>query len=155
NPSPVIFLAATGVPEQTGAWPDWLSAATESLDGLVTNDVPLAANDAVTVLLAAGQRFIANHMPLGQVLADVRCSQGVAGAAVVAFCPPSLPTADEGAELAVDLPRQPLPDYPYCPLRPCGPEYRPLFIGREEDTLRLASLLDAEGTSTVILHGAP
>src|SRR5439155_221351 len=46
------------------------------------------------------------------------------------------------------------PDAPYCPLRPYGPEHRPLYFGREEEMLRLAGLLDQDRSAGVILHGS-
>lgn len=156
NPNPVIFLGAAGTPEQASAWPAWLAAATGALDGLVTNEVPLAAEVLAQAALAFGERFVKGRQPLAAALADTRRELGASGPAMVAYCPPGLRTAAEPvSDAGMELPRQPLPEYPYCPLRACGPDYRPLFFGREEESLRLAALLDAEGTGGVVLHGGP
>jgi WD40 repeat protein len=156
NPSPVIFLGGVGTAEQLAAWPDWLAAASQTLDALVTNEVPLGPDEAAKTALAFAQRFLESRQPVAAAAAEARRSFGAAGLSVTAFCPPALRTADEGsADPAGDLPRQALPDYPYCPLHPYEPDNRPLFLGREEESLRLAALLDTESTASVILHGGP
>jgi WD40 repeat protein len=154
NPDPVVFIGGAGTTEQTPAWVCWLAAATAALDGLVTNEVPVGVDAATQAALAFTERFAGAHRPLAAALADIRRSLGATGAALTAFCPPGLCTTDdEAAEAAAPVPTQPLPDYPYCPLRPYGPDERPLFFGREEELLRLAELLDESGATGVILHG--
>ncbi len=155
NPNPVVILGAIGGAGQGTAWEDWLAVATAELDGLVTNVVPLDAAGASAAVLAAAERFLQGRRPLGAALADARAALGAAGLALTAFCPPGLRIAEADTEVASNLPSQPLPEYPYCPLRPFGAEHRPLFFGREDDTLRLANLLDGADTAGVLLHGAP
>jgi WD40 repeat protein len=155
NPDPVVFLGAVGDAEQAPDWERWLHAATAHLDGLVTNEVPLGIAEASAAVLAAAERFLHGRRPLGAALADARDSLGPAGPALTAFCPAALQVIEADApDAATPLPKQPFQDYPYCPLRAYAWEDRPLFFGREEETLRLASLLDAETTAGVILHGA-
>jgi WD40 repeat protein len=154
NPNPPIFVGGAGSPDQAASWECWLAAAAADLDGLVTNIVPLTPAAATGLAVAAAERFVQNRRPIAAALADVRATQAEAGLALTAFCPPTLRVAEtDDAETAPAPVRQPLPDYPYCPLRPYGPEDRPLFFGREEETLRVAALLDQESTAGVILHG--
>jgi WD40 repeat protein len=154
NPNPLIFLGAAGTAEQAPTWESWLAGVTAHLDGVVTNIVPLSATAAVTVTVAAAERFLQGRRPLGAALADVRSAQGAAGLALTAFCPPGLQVVESEEEIVgPGLPRQPLPAHPYCALRPYGPDERPLFFGREEETLRLAALLDQDTAAGIILHG--
>jgi WD40 repeat protein len=155
NPDPVVFVAGIGTPEQTAAWPGWLAAASAGLDGLVTNEVPLPPPEAARALSAFAERLTTGRGTLGAALTEARRGLAPAGLALTAFCPPGMRLGEEATEPAPELPRLPLPDYPYRPLQAYGPEDRPLFVGRDEETLRLAALLDDAGTSAVLLHGGP
>ncbi len=76
NPNPIIFLAAARSSDRAVNWESWLTAASASLDGLVTTIVPLAEEDAITAALAAAERFVQNRRPLGAAAADVRAASG-------------------------------------------------------------------------------
>jgi WD40 repeat protein len=153
NPDPVVFLQACG---EDGAddWERFVNTSANTLTGVVMCDVPVSPELANALGVDALSRFI-KKTRLGQDLREVRSDHELAALAYSAFCPSHVRVADEAdADPDVAGPEPlPLPDYPYRPLLPYESEDRPLFTGREDDTVRCASLLDEAAAPGLILHG--
>jgi WD40 repeat protein len=156
NPDPVVCLLGVGLAAQAGAWQGLLASAANLLNGLVANEVPLPVSAASRLAAGFLERFLTSKQPLGEALRGLRQEQELAGLALAAFCPSTVRVSN-GTNM--DLPPevagvvQPLPATPYRPFAAYEAKDRPLFFGREDETLRLASLLDEPATRGVFLHG--
>jgi WD40 repeat protein len=155
NPDPVVFLQACGTAANYEAWECFVAGAVNTLSGVITSEVPASPALANTLGVEALTRFLASR-GLGEVLREVRAGQDLAALAYSAFCPAHVKVAGEGnADPNILGPEPlPLPDYPYFPLVAFESEDRGLFTGREDDTVRCASLLDEAATHGLVLHGA-
>lgn len=156
NPDPLVLLQACGDPAQWETWECFLGSSVHNLAGVVTSEVPLAAEAAHGIGLAVLTQFLQSRQGIGQVLKEARAAHDLAGLAYSAFCPAHVKVArDETTEPDIPGPKPiPLPAEPYRPLAPFEAEDRALFTGREDDTVRCAGLLDEAATRGLLLHGA-
>ena len=159
NPDPIVILMGCGTAGQQTAWQTLIAKATATFAGLVANDAILSAASAFEVGQAIAQRFVQGPASLGEVLRSLRQEGAPAALAFSAFCPPHVRVVPEGAAAEPDadlkLGTMPLPAEPYRPFAAFEAEDRPLFVGREVDTLHGALLTDQAATRVVLLHGAP
>lgn len=156
---PIVVIVGVGASEDVADWPALLGAVAGSLNGAVVNEVPLPGRDAMALGLDLVRRFTEDRLPLGECLRALRAERPAAGLALTAYCPPFvrvLGPGDEGVEPpeANRIELLPLPEQPYRPFAAYDREDRPLFFGREDDTVRGALLLDAAATRGVLLHGS-
>lgn len=157
NPHPLALLLGSGTPDMTASWECFLGAATSELSNVIAPDVPGQPETNLRAGLAWLARFLTAQADVGMALQQSRQQLGVAGMAFSAFCPPYVRVLEEGKEPDPELPTPTLLDLsaePYRPLAPFDREDRALFIGREDETVRFARLLDETGTRGVFLHGA-
>lgn len=117
--------------------------------------------------------FLTRGEAIGPVLQRLR-GRVPLGLLYAAYCPPDirvLPPEDgagESIDVRVDAPRTggtlgpgpaiapslpPLPEKPYCSLQFYDRADRALFVGRDDDVLRFARLLDDPATRLLVLHG--
>lgn len=156
---PLTFIVGVGAPDDTAGWQTLLSAAAGSLSGAVVNEVPLPGREAVSQGLGLVRRFVEDRQPLGECLRVLRAERPAAGLALTAYAPPFvrvLGPDEDSAEPpeANRIELVPLPAEPYRPFAAYDREDRPLFFGREDDTVRGAARLDAATTRGMLLHGA-
>ena len=155
NPDPIVFLQICGDLAGADSWECFLGAAVNTLSGVIVCEVP--ANPALANVLGveALSRFFKNER-LAQSLQGARAGQDLATLAYSAFCPSHVKIAgDDSTDPDVSGPEPlSLPEYPYRPLVPYESEDRGLFTGREDDTVRCASLFDEAATQGLVLHGA-
>jgi WD40 repeat protein len=157
NPHSLALLLGSGTPDMTASWECFLGAATSELSNVIAPDVPGQSEANLRAGLAWLTRFLTAQADAGTALQQARQQLGVAGLAFSAFCPPYVRVLEEGKEPDPELPTPTLLDLPAEPYRPLAPfdrEDRALFIGREDETVRFARLLDETGTHGVFLHGA-
>ncbi|MCI0684480.1 MAG: hypothetical protein L0Y71_20400 [Gemmataceae bacterium] len=165
NPQPVVLLLGSPKdfrsPEDfgtlTGSWECFLASATSELSSVVAPEVPGPAASNVAAGLAWLAKFLSAEADAGAALQQARQAGGLAGLAYSAFCPPHVRVLAEGKEPDADLPGPTLYDLPSRPYRGLAPfdrEDRALFLGREDDTIRFARLLDESWTRGMFLHGA-
>jgi WD40 repeat protein len=157
NPHPLALLLGSGTPDMTASWECFLGAATSELSNVIASDVPGQPEMNLRAGLAWLTRFLSAQADAGTALQQSRQQLGLAGLAFSAFCPPYVRVLEEGKEPDPELPTPTLLDLPAEPYRPLAPfdrEDRALFIGREDETVRFARLLDDAGTRGVFLQGA-
>ncbi len=155
NPDPIVLLQVTGDTADLETWECYLSGAVNTLSGLIACEVPASPALANVLGVEMLTRFF-QHQGLGQAAQGARDGHGLAALAYSAFCPSHVKIAsDESTDPDVAGPEPlPLPEYPYRSLVPYESEDRGLFTGREDDTVRCASLLDEAATRGLVLHGA-
>ncbi|GEM_PF-1844745 len=157
NPQPLVLLLGSAAPENAASWECFLGSATTELSSVLAPEVPGQVAVNVRAGVAWLRAFLGAGADAGTALRQARQELGLAGLAYSAFCPPYLRVLEEGKEPDPDLPSpapQDLPPQPYRGLAPFDREERALFMGREDDTVRFARLLDEAGTRGVLLHGA-
>lgn len=159
NPDPVIIVLGVGAVNALGNWREQIADATRLLPGLIANEVPLPASQAASLAMPFLQRFVLDRQSVGKALLNVRQERGLPALALTAYCPLSVQIADDtDGELppeAAAVEPMPLPETPYRPLSAYDYKDRPLFLGREDETARCASLLDDAQTRGLFLHGGP
>ena len=157
NPHPLVLLLGSGDLDTTASWECFLGAATSELSNVIAPEVPGQPATNLRAGLAWLTRFLSAQADVGTALQQTRQQLGVAGLAFSGFCPPYVRVLEEGNAPDPDLPTPmllDLPPQPYRPLAPFDREDRALFIGREDETVSFARLLDEAGTRGVFLHGA-
>jgi WD40 repeat protein len=156
NPDPLVILLAAGRPSDQSAWRALLATATSSLSGVVANEVLFQQIEPVfDAGLNLLEQFGEGKQNLGEALRAVRASSRAGGLALTAFCPANVTIAGEGTAGAPDTGDVGLPRSPYHPFAAYDADDRPLFLGREDETIACAGLLDQAGTRMVVLHGGP
>ena len=105
---------------------------------------------------AAMAKLSAGGAPLGQLLRNLRRSEGWLGLGLTAFCPPEIVLGNIDTDGDVGTRRAPgkLPKQPFSPLASLDSEQRPLLAGRDRAVFGFASLLDEPDSGLVLLHGA-
>lgn len=158
NPEPVILLMGAGEAADAADWRAVVEAASAAFGGLIANEIPLSAPAALAVGLPLAQRFAAGEKNLGELLKELR-QESPAALGFAAFCPLQMQAI---AETAADSPTPdrvpgalPLPASPYRPFAAYAAEDRALFLGRDDDTLRTALVVDQPETTGMLLHGSP
>jgi WD40 repeat protein len=147
NPYPLVVSSAFG---ETN-----ISALREALPGLVTSEVALAEGPAVALGRAFLAAFLDERRPLGAALRQVRDKvPGPAALAWTAYAPPQVGVRTAADVSAAPTPTiHPLPAEPFHPLRPLEREDRALLLGREDDILACAAMLDRADASALWIHG--
>lgn len=158
NPEPVVVLLGIGPAGALASWRAQVAAATRLLPGLVANEVPLPAQHVAALAQGFLGRFLLERRALGQALHGLRQERGLPELALTAYAPLAV-RLTAGTETDVPpeadtIPTMPLPETPYRPMAAYEYKDRPLFLGRDEETARCASLLDDGATCGVFLHGA-
>ncbi len=157
TPDPLVILMGVGEPTEQSAWLSLLDDASASFSGLVANESLLPAAQLLPLGHQIAEQFCAGQKDLGGILQGLR-KQGGSALALSAFCPLTLRAVSEGtkdppqAETVVST--YPLPLRPYRPFAAFNAADRPLFFGRDEDTLRTALLADQARTQGIFLHGS-
>lgn len=158
SPEPLMILMGVGDPPDQRAWQAQLETATASFSGLIANETLLPAGQAFALGQQIAEQLRTGQQNLGEVLRTLR-QQGGPALAVTAFCPVHLRGVTEGvAEVPtaeVPIETYPLPLRPYRPFAAFDTADRALFVGREDDTIRLALATDQADTTGVFLHGSP
>ena len=147
NPHPLIVSSAFGEAN--------ISALREALPGLVTSEVALAEGPAIALGRAFLTAFLDDRRPLGAALRQVRERvPGPASLAWTAYAPPQVGVRSADDVSAAPTPTiHPLPAEPFHPLRPLEREDRALLLGREDDILACAAMLDRADASALWIHG--
>ncbi|HEX3315762.1 MAG TPA: hypothetical protein VHR72_12755, partial [Gemmataceae bacterium] len=147
NPHPIVVSSAFGDAN--------VAALRESLPGLVTSEVAVAEGPAIALGRAFLAAFLDERRPLGAALRQVRERiPGPASLAWTAFAPPQVGVRSDNDVSAAATPTiHPLPTEPYHPLRPLEREDRALLLGREDDILACAQMLDRADASGLWIHG--
>lgn len=164
NPQPIVLLLGSNQDFRglqdfgslTGSWECFLASATSELSSVVAPEVPGQPGSNVAAGLAWLAKFLSAEADVGGALQQTRQALGIAGLAYSAFCPPYVRVLAEGMEPDPDLPGPTLynlPPRPYRGITPFDREDRALFLGREDDTVRFARLLDEPWTRGLFLHG--
>jgi WD40 repeat protein len=159
NPDPIVILMGCGNGVEQAAWQTLLGKATATFAGLVANEALLPAAKAFAVGQEIAARFTQGSANLGEVLRSLRQEGSPGALAFSAFCPSQVRVVAEGAAAEPDadlkLSTMPLPAMPYRPFAAFEAADRPLFVGREVDTLHGTLLIDQAATRVVLLHGGP
>ena len=147
NPHPLVVSSAFGEAN--------VAALRESLPGLVTSEVATAEGPAIALGRAFLTAFLDECRPLGAALRQVRERiPGQASLAWTAFAPPQVGVRSDNDVSAAPTPTiHPLPAEPFHPLRPLEREDRALLLGREDDILACAQMLDRADASGLWIHG--
>lgn len=156
NPQPLVLLLGSGDTDAMASWECWLAAATSELSSVVAPETPASPALNIRAGLHWLAQFLQEGIDAGSALQATRQELGLSGLAFSAFCPPYVRVLAEGREPDAEVPEPTVyhvPAKPYRGLMPFDREDRALFLGREDDTVRFARLLDEAGTRGVILHG--
>jgi WD40 repeat protein len=142
-----------------GAWaPVAASFQALGLGGLILPEAPPAGELASAFGLDFLAGFLYQGRPVGVLLQQLRQRTAPAGLLYTTVCPPWLRVCWQEVEAETAAPEKeaeeaPLPEEPYRPLAPYDREDRALFVGRENDTVLAAGLLDAPGVRLLLVHG--
>lgn len=158
NPDPLVILLGVGDGSEQAGWSHILADASAYFSGLVANEALLPATQAFDVGSRLAREFMEGQKDVGSILQTLR--QGSEAAlAFGAFCPLGLRVVPAGSAEApapeTTAATFPLPARPYRPFAAYDEADRALFIGREEDAIRAAAVMDRADAAAVFLHGGP
>jgi WD40 repeat protein len=121
--------------------------------GMIGAWQPLAAAVANRCGLDLLEGLLNGGKTVSQALAAARQTNPVAATLYFASCPADLQFSKEETLPPASEQLLPLPEAPYQPLLPLDESTAPLLVGREFDTLDVASLLDESPARLLLVHG--